>query len=236
MLSLNQIAKLTLSVLVCATSHAQRTQNKKFAYLCNISRKELGLKLIFCLQMNLKVFYKLIGSLSVCLVRHAQSTQNKVYNIFVISQGNVKDELDLLPTDKHQRFLQIAIIIVGVCVTRHAQIIQNNKFAISLQYIKKELGNEVDFLHADKYESLLQIDSMILMWMVKHSQSSQNSSFAMSLQYLKKEVKDEVDFLHADKYQSFLKVYFNTLDIKVTYKLDIIIINGLDQAFSNYLK
>ena len=57
------------------------------------------------------------------------------------------------------------------------------------------------FLHTDKHESLLQIDSMILMEMGKHSQSSQNSKFAMSLQYLKKEVKDEVDFLHADKHQ-----------------------------------
>ena len=66
---------------------------------------------------------------------------------------------------------------------------------------------------------------MILMGDVKHSQSSQNSKFAMSLQYLKKEVKDEVDFLHADKHQSFLKVYFNTLGIKVSYKVDIIIIN-----------
>ena len=28
------------------------------------------------------------------------------------------------------------------------------------------------FLHADKHESLLQIDTMILMGMVKHSQSS----------------------------------------------------------------
>ena len=82
----------------------------------------------------------------------------------------------------------------------------------------------------------LQIDTMILMGMVKHSQSSQNSKFAMSLQYLKKEVKDEVDFLHADKHQSFLKVYFNTLGIKVSYKVDIIIINGHDQAFSNYSK
>ena len=77
---------------------------------------------------------------------------------------------------------------------------------------------------------------MILMGMVKHSQSSQNSKFAMSLQYLKKEVKDEVDFLHADKHQSFLKVYFNFLGIKVSYKVDIIIINGHDQAFSNYSK
>ena len=85
-------------------------------------------------------------------------------------------------------------------MTRHAQITQNNKFAISLQYLKKELIDEVDFLHADKHESLLQINSMILMGVTKHSQGSQNSKFEMSLQYVKKEVKDEVDFLHADKH------------------------------------
>ena len=85
----------------------------------------------------------------------------------------------------------------------------------------------------NKHESLQQIDSMILMWMVKHFQSSENSEFAMSLQYLKKEVKDEVDFLHADKHQSFLKVYFNTLGINVSYNVDIVIINGHDQVLSN---
>ena len=100
----------------------------------------------------------------------------------------------------------------------------------------KELSDEVDFLHANKHESLLQIDRVILMGIVKHSQSSQNSEFAVSLQYLKKEVKDQVDFSHADKHQSFLKLYFNTLGIKVFYKFDIIIINGHDQAFSNYSK
>ena len=119
-------------------------------------------------------------------------------------------------------------------MTRHAQITQDNKFAISLQYRKKELSDEVDFLHADKHESLLQIHSMFLMWIVKHYQSSQNSKFAMSLQYLKKDLKDEVDFLHANKHQRFLKVYFDTLGIKVSYKIDVIIINGHDQAFSNY--
>ena len=58
----------------------------------------------------------------------------------------------------------------------------------------------------------------------------------MSLQYLKNEVKDEVDFSHADKFQSFLKAYFNFLGIKVSHKVDIIIINGQDEAFSNYSK
>ena len=121
-------------------------------------------------------------------------------------------------------------------MTRHVQITQNSKFAISLQYLQKELSDEINFLHADQHESMLQIDTMILMGIVKHSQSSQNSKFAMSLQYLKKEVKDEVDFLHADKHQSFLKVYFNTLGMRFSYKVDIIIINGYDQAFSNYSK
>ena len=59
-----------------------------------------------------------------------------------------------------------------MCVARHAQITQNNTFAIFLQYLKKELIDEVDFLFADKHESLLQIDSMIFMGMVKHSKSS----------------------------------------------------------------
>ena len=62
------------------------------------------------------------------------------------------------------------------------------------------MSDEVNFLHADKQESLLKIDTMILMGMVKHSQSSRNSKFAMSLQYLEKEVIDEVGFLHADKH------------------------------------
>ena len=66
-------------------------------------------------------------------------------------------------------------------------------------------------MHADKHESLLQIDTMILIGMVKHSQSSQNSKLAMSLQYLKKELRDEVDFLHLDKHQSFNKLALSFL-------------------------
>ena len=34
-----------------------------------------------------------------------------------------------------------------------------------------------------------------------------------------KEVRDKVDFLHADKHQNFLQVDFNTLGVKVFYKV-----------------
>ena len=64
-----------------------------------------------------------------------------------------------------------------------------------------QLSDEAQFLYGDKHESLLHINTMILMGMGKHSQKIQNSKFAMSLQYLKKEVRDEVDFVHADKHQ-----------------------------------
>ena len=62
------------------------------------------------------------------------------------------------------------------------------------------------------------------MEMVKHSQSSDNVNFAMSLQYLERPVRDEVDFLHADKHQSLLQAYFNTLGIKVSNKLILLLL------------
>ena len=57
-------------------------------------------------------------------------------------------------------------------VIRHAQIIENNKLAISLQYFKEKVNDEIDFLCVDKHESLLKIDTMILIGMVKYSQVS----------------------------------------------------------------
>ena len=63
----------------------QKIQNK-FAYICNISRKAWGMKLIFCMLINMKGLYKLIVSLGVgskaCLKYPKQ-----VYHIFAISQG-----------------------------------------------------------------------------------------------------------------------------------------------------
>ena len=52
------------------------------------------------------------------------------------------------------------ILLFWVCVARHVQSIQNNKFAIFLQYLKDSVNDEVDFLHADKHESFLQISAM----------------------------------------------------------------------------
>ena len=58
----------------------------------------------------------------------------------------------------------------------HNQINQNNKFVISLQYRKKEVSDEADFFHADKHESILQIDTVVLLGWSSISKVPNNSS------------------------------------------------------------
>ena len=66
-----------------------------------------------------------------------------------------------MPADKRENFLQGDSIVLGVD-SQHAQITQNDKFAISLQYIKENMNDEVGFLPADKCQRLLLIDTIIL--------------------------------------------------------------------------
>ena len=67
-------------------------------------------------------------------------------------------------------------------MARHAQITKNNKSAISLQYLKNEVSDKVDFC----MQIRMQVSYKLRLGIVKHSQSSQNSNFAMFLRYLKK--------------------------------------------------
>ena len=72
-------------------------------------------------------------------------------------------------------------------MARHAQISQNNEFAISLEYLKKDVSGGADFLHADKHESFLQIDTMNVDGNGQSFPKSPKWQVCnMSLQYLKK--------------------------------------------------
>ena len=44
----------------------------------------------------------------------------------------------------------------------HAQSTQKNKFTISLQYLKENVKDEVDFLPADKGQRFFQLNAIIL--------------------------------------------------------------------------
>ena len=54
------------------------------------------------------------------------------------------------------------IVSLWVCIARHAQSTQNNKLAISLQYLKQNVKDEVNVLPADKQKRFPQIDTIIL--------------------------------------------------------------------------
>ena len=58
------------------------------------------------------------------------------------------------------------VLLVGVA--RHSQSTQNFKFAISLQYFKKEWSNKYDFLDEDKYQGFLLAGNIVF---TGHSQA-----------------------------------------------------------------
>ena len=67
-------------------------------------------------------------------------------------------------------------------MVKHSQSFQNSKFAMSLQYLKKEVRDEVDFLHADKHVSFIQIDTVIFDGDGQTFQSYQGCKFGISLE------------------------------------------------------
>ena len=121
----------------------------------------------------------------------------------------MSDEVDFLQADKHESFLQIHAMTFGGDGQAFPKF-PNSKFAMSLQYLKKEVRDEVEFLHVDKHQSFLQGGfntwgiiisyKSTLMGMLKHSQSMQSNKFALCIKYLWKEVRDGVYFLLTDKH------------------------------------
>ena len=203
---------LILSFWLCVTRHAQSTQNKKFAYLCNISRKH-GDEVDFfppdkhgsCVQDD-----------HITFVVHSQACpkypKQQVWNIFAIFHRKHEGwswYLCCRIMSKVSSNWYCHFRYVWPCMPKLPKI-------TSLQYLKKKANDEVDFLHADKHK---RFDTN---WY--HDFGGNRQTFpkvpivAMSLQYIKKEVRDEVEFFQIDKDQSFLQIDFNTLGIKVSYK------------------
>ena len=98
------------------------------------------------------------------IVRHSQ---NSPKSKFVMSLQYLRKEV----RDKHQSFLQVDFNVLGIKVSykvvlsllmgkiKHSQSTQSNKFAISLQYLKKKLGMEFIFCMQKKF---LQVGIIVL--------------------------------------------------------------------------
>ena len=64
----------------------------------------------------------------------------------------MSDEVDFLYAVKHESLLQTD----SMEIVKNFQSSQHSKFTMSLQYLKKEVKTEVDFLHAEFSKSLFQ--------------------------------------------------------------------------------
>ena len=118
-------------------------------------------KFIFCMPINIEVFYMLILTFLVSVTRHAQSSENNFAYLCNISIKAWGIKLIFCLQMNIKVFYKI-IVSLWVYIARHAQSTKNNRFTIPLQYVKENLKNEVDFSPADKGRRFLQSDTIIL--------------------------------------------------------------------------
>ena len=96
--------------------------------------------LSFCLQINIKVFYRMVISL-----------------VFVFLSGfsftDTDDSQESRGRDRTIFYSTLPLPLaheLWVYLARQAQSTKNNQFTTSLQYLKENMKEEVDFLAADK--------------------------------------------------------------------------------------
>ena len=133
------------------------------------------------------------------MTTHAQSIQNKFVYICSIS----RKEIFYLQINT-KSFYQL-VVSLWLCMARHSQSTQNNNFIISLQYLKENVKDGVDFSLLIIIKRFFKVILPFLMRVARHVQITRNRKFDISLQYRKREENDEVDFLHAGK---SMKTYY----------------------------
>ena len=77
---------------------------------------------------------------------------------------NMGDEVHFFCLQINTKVFYRLMVPFLLCVARSAQSTQNNKFPISMQYLKKKVKDEADFLPAVKCQRFLQIGFIILVF------------------------------------------------------------------------
>ena len=150
-----------------------KSQNSKFAISCNISKKKLEMKLTFWMQINIKVSYGWLQHFG-----HQSFLQGCRHDL-----DNVKG------------------MVMGTI--KHFQSTQSKKFAMTLQYLYKEIMNEVYFgFHQDR--SFYKLGYRFLMKVAKHVQSNQKRKFVKFLQYIKRSIATTFAFCCDTKHSDTL--------------------------------
>ena len=117
-------------------------------------------KLIFCMQMSMKVCCKL----ALWIWLRWSSIPKVTKKATLQCHYNISDEVDFFHATKHKSVFQVDFNTFGIKVSyrmilsllvgvfKHSQSTQSNKFEISLQYVKKGRDG-FHFLHADKHQN-----------------------------------------------------------------------------------
>ena len=86
------------------------------------------------------------------------------------------------------KFLTTRYYKLFIGMIKYSQSTHGSKFAISLQYLKKEVSEGVHFLHGDKLNKFYKLALLLLMEVARHVQSIQNRKLVIFLQYNKEKV------------------------------------------------
>ena len=111
----------------------------------------------------------IVSSFWLCITRHAQSTKNNFAYLCSISKKAWVMKLIFYLQINTKIFYEL-IVSFWVCMTRHAQSTQNNNFIISLQYLKENVKDGVDFSLLIIVKCFFKVILSFLMCVARHAQ------------------------------------------------------------------
>ena len=153
-------------------------------FLCNVSSEKWVMKLIFYIHINMKVCYKLIWfwwrwssipkvSKTVSLQCLYNISKNKLeMKLIFCMQVNIKVSEKLISTLWVSKFPTGLILSLLMDIIKLPQITQSNKFAISLQHLRKEVRNGGHFWHAGKLQNFCKLVLSFLVEVARHAQNT----------------------------------------------------------------
>ena len=114
------------------------------------------------MKMRFKVSLKQkqIQSFLVAIIKHAQSTQSNKSLQYFCNISRKKEGMKLIFCMQINKPFYKLILSILVSMASLAQSTRNNKFAKSLQYLKKEVRDKVDFCR-DKLQSIQKVGTVI---------------------------------------------------------------------------
>ena len=114
------------------------------------------------------------------------------------------------------------IVSPWVWVARHAQRTENNQFTVSLQYLKENMKDKVDFLPADKCQRFLQSYFIFLCVWPSMPKLPKITSLLFLCNMLRK--------------KWVMQIFYMQISMKACYKLILRFFDGYGRAFPKFPK